>query len=453
MQFRPHDYQKYAVQFIKDHPVSALFLQMGLGKSVITLTAINDMMFDSFEISKVLVIAPIRVCQDTWPKEIRKWDHLSALRYSIALGTEKERLEALRKDADIYILNRENVQWLIEKTNIVFDYDCIVIDELSSFKNHQSKRFRALMKVRTKVKRVIGLTGTPSPNGLMDLWAQFRVLDMGERLGRYITRYRLKWFQPDRRNGMQVFSYKPLPGAEEGIYRAIGDITVSMKSTDHLDMPECILSERTVHLDEGEKRFYSSLKDELVAEWKGLELTASNAAVLSGKLLQLANGMVYCDDGSVEIHSRKLDALEDLIEEANGNPVLVAYWFHHDYERISEKLRKLGVVFMDLRSEEAIGKWNRKELAVGLIHPASAGHGLNLQEGGDTIIWYGPIWSLELYEQTNARLWRQGQKSGTVVVQHIIAEGTIDEKVIAALHAKSDVQEKLMEAVKAEVRG
>ena len=453
MQFRPHDYQKYAVQFIKDHPVSALFLQMGLGKSVITLTAINDMMFDSFEISKVLVIAPIRVCQDTWPKEIRKWDHLSGLRYSIALGTEKERLEALRKDADIYILNRENVQWLIEKTNIVFDYDCIVIDELSSFKNHQSKRFRALMKVRTKVKRVIGLTGTPSPNGLMDLWAQFRVLDMGERLGRYITRYRLKWFQPDRRNGMQVFSYKPLPGAEEGIYRAIGDITVSMKSTDHLDMPECIFSERTVHLDEGEKRFYSSLKDELVAEWKGLELTASNAAVLSGKLLQLANGMVYCDDGSVEIHSRKLDALEDLIEEANGNPVLVAYWFHHDYERISEKLRKLGVVFMDLRSEEAIGKWNRKELAVGLIHPASAGHGLNLQEGGDTIIWYGPIWSLELYEQTNARLWRQGQKSGTVVVQHIIAEGTIDEKVIAALHAKSDVQEKLMEAVKAEVRG
>ena len=453
MQFRPHDYQKYAVQFIKDHPVSALFLQMGLGKSVITLTAINDMMFDSFEISKVLVIAPIRVCQDTWPKEIRKWDHLSGLRYSIALGTEKERLEALRKDADIYILNRENVQWLIEKTNIVFDYDCIVIDELSSFKNHQSKRFRALMKVRTKVKRVIGLTGTPSPNGLMDLWAQFRVLDMGERLGRYITRYRLKWFQPDRRNGMQVFSYKPLPGAEEGIYRALGDITVSMKSTDHLDMPECIFSERTVHLDEGEKRFYSSLKDELVAEWKGLELTASNAAVLSGKLLQLANGMVYCDDGSVEIHSRKLDALEDLIEEANGNPVLVAYWFHHDYERISEKLRKLGVVFMDLRSEEAIGKWNRKELAVGLIHPASAGHGLNLQEGGDTIIWYGPIWSLELYEQTNARLWRQGQKSGTVVVQHIIAEGTIDEKVIAALHAKSDVQEKLMEAVKAEVRG
>lgn len=453
MQFRPHDYQKYAVQFIKDHPVSALFLQMGLGKSVITLTAINDLLFDSFEVTKVLVIAPIRVCQDTWPKEIRKWDHLSMLRYSVAVGTEKERLEALRKDADIYIINRENIQWLVEKSNMVFDYDCVVIDELSSFKSHQSKRFRALMKVRPKVKRVIGLTGTPSSNGLMDLWAQFRILDMGERLGRYITQYRLKWFQPDRRNGMQVFSYKPLPGAEEGIYRAIGDITVSMKSTDHLDMPECIFSERTVHLDEGEKRFYSSLKDELVAQWKGLELTASNAAVLSGKLLQLANGMVYGDDGSVEIHSRKLDALEDLIEEANGNPVLVAYWFHHDYERISEKLRKLGVVFMDLRSEDAIDKWNRKELAVGLIHPASAGHGLNLQEGGDTIIWYGPIWSLELYEQTNARLWRQGQKSGAVVVQHIIAEGTIDEKVMAALHAKSDLQEKLMEAVKAEARG
>jgi SNF2 family DNA or RNA helicase len=453
MQFRPHDYQKYAVQFIKDHPVSALFLQMGLGKSVITLTAINDMMFDSFEISKVLVIAPIRVCQDTWPKEIRKWDHLSGLRYSVAVGSEKERLEALCKDADIYILNRENVQWLVEKTNIVFDYDCIVIDELSSFKNHQSKRFRALMKVRPKVKRVIGLTGTPSSNGLMDLWAQFRILDMGERLGRYITRYRLKWFQPDRRNGMQVFSYKPLPGAEEGIYEAIGDITVSMKSTDHLDMPECIFSERTVHLDEGEKRFYSSLKDELVAEWQGFELTASNAAVLSGKLLQLANGMVYGDDGSVEIHSRKLDALEDIVEEANGNPLLVAYWFRHDYERISERLRKLGVVFLDLRSEDAIAKWNRKELAVGLIHPASAGHGLNLQEGGDTIVWYGPIWSLELYEQTNGRLWRQGQKSSTVVVQHIVAEGTIDEKVMFALQGKSDVQVKLMDAVKAEVRG
>ena len=452
MQFRPHDYQKYAVQFIKDHPVSALFLQMGLGKSVITLTAINDMMFDSFEISKVLVIAPIRVCQDTWPKEIRKWDHLSGLRYSIAVGTEKERLEALRKDADIYILNRENVQWLIEKTNIVFDYDCIVIDELSSFKNHQSKRFRALMKVRTKVKRVIGLTGTPSPNGLMDLWAQFRVLDMGERLGRYITRYRLKWFQPDRRNGMQVFSYKPLPGAEEEIYKAIGDITVSMKSTDHLEMPEFISSERTVRLDDGERKLYESLKDELVAEWAGKEITASNAAVLSGKLMQMANGMVYGDSESLEIHSRKLDALEDIVEETNGNPLLVAYWFRHDYERISERLRKLGVVFMDLRSEDAIAKWNRKELAVGLIHPASAGHGLNLQEGGDTIVWYGPIWSLELYEQTNGRLWRQGQKSSTVVVQHIVAEGTIDEKVMAALHTKSDVQNVLLEAVKAEVR-
>lgn len=453
MKFSPHEYQDYAVSYIISHPVCALLLDCGLGKTAITLTAIERLMHDSFEIGKVLVVAPLRVAAIGWPSELGKWDHLSSLRMSVAVGTEKERLAALQRDADIYVINRENVKWLVEESGLPFDYDCLVLDELSSFKNHAAARSRALMKVRPKVRRVIGLTGTPSSNGLMDLWAEYRLLDMGERLGRYITRYRQRWFQPDRRNGMQIFSYKPLPGAEEEIYEAISDITVSMRSRDHLDMPECIFTERRVYLSDEEKRLYSEMKDELVAEWKGKEITAANAAVLSGKLLQMANGCVYGDDGKVEIHERKLDALEDLVEEANGKPMLVSYWFRHDRERIAGRLGRMGVRFEELRTPDAIGRWNGGMLDVGMVHSMAVGLGINLQEGGSTIVWYGPIWSLELYQQTNARLWRQGQKSRTVVVNHIIADGTVDSRVLDALSRKNCIQDSLLEAVKAEVYG
>ncbi len=449
MKYCPHDYQKYAVEYIESHPVCAVFLDMGLGKTSITLTAVNDLIYDSFEVRKVLVIAPLRVARFTWPAEIRKWDHLKNLRYSAAVGTESERKSALRKDADIYIINRENVQWLIEESGLPFDYDMVVIDELSSFKNNRAKRFRALMKVRPKIHRIVGLTGTPAGNGLMDLWAQFRLLDMGERLGRFITRYREAYFTPDRRNGMVVYSYKPLPFAENMIYEKISDITISMKASDHLKMPDLISAEYRVELDETEmKKYRGFLKN--MAEGG---ITAANAGALTNKLSQMANGAVYDDDGeTVHIHDRKLDALEDIVEAANGKPLLVAYWFKHDYAGIARRLDKIKCKYRKLDSEESINAWNAGEVEVGLIHPASAGHGLNLQEGGNTIVWFGLTWSLELYQQTNARLWRQGQSEKTVVVQHIIAEDTVDEKILKALKSKNTTQEALIEAVKAEVK-
>ncbi len=417
---------------------------------MITLTALNDMFFDSFEISKVLVIAPLRVARDTWKTEAEKWDHLKDLGVAVAVGTEEERLKALRSKAEIYVINRENVQWLI--SNTPFDFDTVVVDELSSFKNHQAKRFKALMKVRPKVKRIIGLTGTPSTNGLMDLWAEFRLLDMGERLGRFITRYRETYFQPDRRNGQVVFSYKPLPGAEEKIYKRIADITISMRSTDYLEMPELIESVYEVKLSADERRRYETMKKDLVLELPGGEVTAGNAASLSNKLSQLSNGAVYSDNGSVmEIHQAKVDALEDIVEASNGNPMLVAYWYKHDLMRIEERLKTLGVTFSKLDTAESIERWNRGELNVGIIHPASSGHGLNLQSGGSAIVWFGLTWSLELYQQTNARLWRQGQKSKTVVVQHIVTKDTIDERILKALEAKDKTQSALIEAVKAEL--
>ena len=452
MQYRPHEYQRFGIDFIKSHPVAAVLLDMGLGKTSICLTALDELLHDEFRIRRVLVVAPLRVARDTWPDEIRKWDHLQDLTFSVAVGTEAERLEALRKKVDICIINRENVQWMIEKSGIRFDFDTLVLDELSSFKNHQTKRFKSLMKVRHQVKRVIGLTGTPSSNGLMDLWAEYRILDMGERLGRYLTRYRLQYFQPDKRNGQVVFSYKPLPGAEDVIYQKIGDITISMRSVDYLQMPEKVISDYPVHLSDSELKAYKDMRDNLILENK--EITASNSGVLAGKLSQMANGAVYGDEGAVvEIHSRKLDALEDIIESASGKSLLLAYWFRHDRDRITQKLRSLGVVFRDLDSTENIHMWNRGELPVGLIHPASAGHGLNLQEGGSTIVWYGLTWSLELYQQTNARLWRQGQKSKTVVIQHIVAKGTIDERILKVLQTKERVQDSLIEAVKAELGG
>jgi len=450
MEFKPHAYQEYAIDYIKTHPVAAILLGCGLGKTSVALTAINDMLHDSFDVRKVLVVAPIRVCTNSWPDEIRKWNHLSGLRFSVAVGTRRERLAALKADAEVYIINRENLPWLVEQSGLPFDYDMCVLDELSSFKNWQSKRFRAFMKVRPRLKRVVGMTGTPSSNGLMDLFAEYRCLDMGERLGRFIGRFRESYFTPDRRNGNIIYSYKPLPGAEEEIYRKIGDITISMKSTDFLDMPSLVTSEYAVTLDDEERKVYDSMKKDLILQLPGGEVTAANAASLSGKLSQMANGAVYLDDGVyTAIHDRKLDALEDIIEAANGSPVLVAYWYRHDIERISERLRKLHIPAARLDKPEDIRKWNNGEYPVMLIHPASAGHGLNLQNGGSTIVWFSIPWSLELYTQTVDRLFRQGQKSETVSVIHITAKDTIDGRIVKALKDKDDTQGALIDAVKA----
>jgi SNF2 family DNA or RNA helicase len=453
MKYEPHNYQNYAINYIENHPISAVLLDMGLGKTSITLTALSDLLFDSFKAHRVLVIAPLRVARDTWPTEADKWDHLQNLNCSVAVGSEAERRAAILRPADIYIINRENVQWLIEESGIPFDFDTVVIDELSSFKNHQAKRFRSLMKVRPKVKRIIGLTGTPSSNGLMDLWAEFKLLDMGERLGRFISYFRLDYFVPDQCNGPVVYSYKPQPGAEQRIYNKISDITISMKSTDLLKMPDLVSSKYAVHLSPAERKRYEKLKRALALDLPDGFVTAANAAALSGKLCQMANGAVYTDAGDViPVHDQKLDALEDIIEAASGKPLLVAYWFKHDLARISERLQKLHVPFAKLDTAESIRCWNNGELPVALIHPASAGHGLNLQSGGSCIVWFGLTWSLELYQQTNARLWRQGQNAETVVVQHIVVKDTIDERILKALSKKDNTQAALIDAVKADLQ-
>lgn len=444
MRYEAHDYQKYATDFILKHPIAAVFLEMGLGKSVITLTALFDLCLDQFLIRKVLVIAPLRVARDTWPSEIKKWDHLKGLTYSVVVGTAAERKVALMQKADVYIINRENMDWLINKSGFSFDFQMVVIDELSSFKSWQAKRFKSLLKVRPKVKRIVGLTGTPSSNGLMDLWAEFRVLDLGQRLGRYITHYRNAFFTPDKRNAEIIFSYKPLPGAEEQIYKRIEDITISMKSCDYLTLPECIINEVPVVMSDKEQKIYDQFREDMVAKIKDKEIDAVNAAVLSGKLLQMANGAVYDDEkNSLLIHDRKLDALEDLIEGANGKPVLIAYWYQHDAQRIKSRFD-----VREIKTSRDIEDWNAGKISAAIVHPASAGHGLNLQSGGSTLIWFGLTWSLELYQQTNARLHRQGQKD-TVVIHHIIAKGTIDENVMKALRQKEKTQNALIDAVKA----
>ena len=445
MNFSPHNYQSYAIDYIETHPIAAVLLDMGLGKTVISLTAIADLLFDSFEAHRILVVAPLRVARDTWPAEISKWQHLKHLTYAVAVGTVKERKAALSAGADITIINRENLGWLIDSSGYEFDYDMVIIDELSSFKNHKSKRFQSLMKVRPKVKRIIGLTGTPSSNGLMDLWAEFKLLDFGERLGRFITHYRNNYFIPDKRNGEIIYSYKPMPYAEDAIYRKISDITISMKSTDHLQMPELITSQYEVQLSEEEEQRYEELKADFILELPEGEITAANAASLTGKLSQLANGAIYDDEGNiVEFQDRKLDALEDIIESANGKPLLVAYWFKHDLQRIKKRFD-----VREIKTSKDIIDWNNGDIPVAVIHPASAGHGLNLQAGGSTLVWFGLTWSLELYQQTNARLWRQGQSSGTVVIEHIITKGTIDERILKALSLKEVSQNALIDAVKA----
>ena len=449
-----HEYQRFAAEFILEHPFSAILLDCGCGKTIITLTAIEDLLHDRFDVGKVLVICPVRVAQ-VWAEEIGKWEHLQGLRFSICTGTELQRRRGLAQDADIYVINRDVIPWLVEEYGgSSWKWDMLVLDELSSFKNPQAKRFKALLKVRPKMKRVVGLTGTPSSNGLMDLWSEYRLIDLGERLGKFIGGYRSQYFRPDKTNGMIVYSYKPLPGAEEMIYKRISDITVSVRCTDVLKMPELISSPFEVRMSEEEKAVYKTLRDDLVLGLPDGEVTASNAAALSGKLSQMANGAVYTDDGKTQvIHSRKLDALEDLIEAQQGKPLLVAFWYKHDFDRITERLRSIGVRYARIDNQNSIMKWNEGMIPVGLIHPASAGHGLNLQAGGSTLVWFGLTWSLELYIQTNARLWRQGQVSRTVVIRHIITKGTVDERILAALEKKEVTQDALMTAVKAQLKG
>ena len=423
-------------------------------KTVITLSAIRDLMLDTCEVSKALVIAPLRVARDTWPAEAGKWDHLEDIDVSVIVGDKKTRIAALNHPAMVYVINRENVKFLVEyyeKNGLRWDFDAVIIDELSSFKNNQSQRFKWLRKVRPFVKRMIGLTGTPTSNGLMDLWAEIGILDGGERLGRFIGRYREAYFKAGSMNPQTgvVFQYVPRPGAEEQIYGKIADITISMKAMDYLHMPDCVPAWHYVEMDKKERKLYDMLRKDLIIPLKDADIDAANAASLTGKLLQMANGAVYDENSAVrEIHQRKLEKLEDLIEAANGQSVLVAYWFKHDRQRIMEHLSSMGYKPRDIKESKDIRDWNGGNIQVALIHPASAGHGLNIQSGGHILIWFGLTWSLELYQQTNARLWRQGQ-TDVVTIHHIICKDTVDEDVMAALEQKDITQEKLIAAVKA----
>ena len=423
-------------------------------KTVITLSAIRDLMLDTCEVSKALVIAPLRVARDTWPTETEKWDHLEDIDVSVIVGDKKTRIAALNHPAMVYVINRENVKFLVEyyeKNGLRWDFDAVIIDELSSFKNHQSQRFKWLRTVRPCVKRKIGLTGTPTSNGLMDLWAEIGILDGGERLGRFIGRYREAYFKAGSMNPQTgvVFQYVPRPGAEEQIYGKIADITISMKAMDYLHMPDCVPARHYVEMDKKERKLYDMLRKDLIIPLADADIDAANAASLTGKLLQMANGAVYDENSSVrEIHQRKLEKLEDLIEAANGQSVLVAYWFKHDRQRIMEHLSSMGYKPRDIKESKDIRDWNGGNIQVALIHPASAGHGLNIQSGGHILIWFGLTWSLELYQQTNARLWRQGQ-TDVVTIHHIICKDTVDEDVMAALEQKDITQEKLIAAVKA----
>lgn len=445
-----HEYQKAAVSHIIDHPAAGLFLDMGLGKTVSTLTAINRLMNVYMEVTKVLVIAPKRVAENTWTTECGKWDHLKGLRISRVLGTEKKRKAALKEDADIYVINRENVVWLVAQLKGWWPFDMIVIDELSSFKSNTATRFKALRKVRPMSARVVGLTGTPAPNGLIDLWPQMYLLDMGERLEKTITAYRSKYFKPGRTNGQVVFDYKPNSGSEDAIYSRISDICISMKARDYLDLPDLIEIPVEVSMSDRQMQQYEKFEEEQVLKLQDEgDISAVNAAALSNKLLQYANGAVYDADRNIhELHEAKLDALEEIVEAANGSPVLVFYSFRHDVARIMKRLKAYHPKEID--GQEDIQAWNDGRIPVMLAHPASAGHGLNLQQGGHIMVWFGLPWSLELYQQANARLHRQGQ-SQPVRSYAIMTKGTMDADVKKALSGKTDRQDALMEAVKARI--
>ena len=452
MRYEAHPYQKAVTDFIVTHPVAAVFLDMGLGKTVSTLTAVDDLMFDLFEVEHVLVVAPLRVARDTWPDEVAKWDHLSNLRISVAVGDRTRRLEALAMDADIHVINRENVDWLVEKSGIPWIWDMVVIDELSGFRNPKARRSRALIHARPLVKRIVGLTGTPAPNGMMDLFGEFRILDGGRRLGRYITRYREAWFVPDRRGGAIVWSWRLRDGADGEIMRRIADITIAMKAADYIDMPSLMTIDRKAVLPRAAAERYRELTKELAVDLWRHEVVALNAASLSAKLMQLASGFLYAENGTaVEVHQAKLDVLEDVIEESGGRGILIAWWFREDRTRIERRLASIGADWCVLDGRDGIESWRSGKVRIGLIHPASAGHGLNIQAGGSVLVWFTVPWSLELYEQTVARLWRQGQTAETVTVVRIVADGTIDRRIVKAVEDKAMGQDALMEAVKAEV--
>ena len=447
MQFKPHDYQKRAIGRILDQNSIGLFLDMGLGKTVITMTAIEELMHDRFEVSRVLVIAPKRVAEDTWTREAAKWDHLKGLTISPVLGTAAQRTAALDADADLYVIGRDNVVWLVEllqKRRKGWPFDMIVIDELSSFKNSQAKRFRALRRAIPFAHRVVGLTGTPSPNGLMDLWSEIYLLDQGERLGRTIGWYRDEYFRPGMRNGYTVYKWEPRKGAQKEIEKRISDICVSMSAADYLQLPERIDNVIPVRLTDEERKAYDEMeRDQLLQLGEDETVVALNAAAVMSKLLQIANGAVYAEGGAVmRIHDEKAQALEEIID-TTGEPVLVFYSFRHDLETIQRRIPEART----LEGPEDIAAWNRGEIRVLLAHPASVGYGLNLQEGGHVIVWYGLTWSLELYQQANARLHRQGQER-PVIVHHLITEGTVDEQVMRALQSKDTSQAALLAALK-----
>ena len=453
MDFNPHNYQKMALDHVLNNPKCALFLDMGLGKTIITLTAIEELMYNSFDIRKVLVIAPLRVADITWEEEVLKWSHTKVLRVSKIIGSAKVRRRAIQADADVYIVNRENVVWLVDELDTgvgcLWDFDMVIIDELSSFKSPRAQRFKALRKVIARSARVVGLTGTPASNGLIDLWSQVYLLDAGQRLGKTITAYREAFFSPNQRNGQVVFNYKLREGSENTIMAKLSDICISMKAEDWLDMPERLDIERHVKLTDLEMSRYRDFERESYIEFLQGNVTAVTAGALTQKLLQYANGaMYYTDDKKyLDTSSSKLDALDELIEAAQGKPVLVFYSFRHDYERIKARIKRA----VKLETAKDIEMWNRGEIEVMLAHPASAGHGLNLQAGGSIMVWFGLTWSLELYMQANARLYRQGQTK-TVIIHHLIAKDTIDEDVMQSLRLKGDVQEGLLKALKARLK-
>ena len=450
MHYEPHEYQKYATEKIINLPACGLFLEMGLGKTVSTLTAINELIYDRFEVERVLVIAPKRVADDTWTSEAEKWDHLRCLTFSKILGTAAQREAALQVKADIYLINRENVVWLVDKLRKQWPCDMVVVDELSSFKSNQAKRFKALRAIRPLIKRFVGLTGTPAPNGLMDLWPEVYLLDCGERLGKTITGYRDRYFYPGKRNGYTVFTWEPKEGAEEAIHQKISDICISMKAEDYLRLPEQVVNDIRIRLAPEEMHKYRELEKEKLMDLDGQEITALSAAAVWGKLLQLANGAVYDDDGGATmLHDKKLDALEEIVEAACGHPVLVFYNFRHDYDRLMARFERLSP--RTIQTSGDIRDWNAGRIRLLLAQPASMGHGLNIQVGGHIIVWFGLNPSLELYQQANARLHRQGQKQA-VIIHRLITKGTVDEDVIKKLETKDQRQDSLMEAVKARIR-
>ena len=453
MQFRPHQYQEAAAQFIVDHPKCGLFLDMGLGKTVTTLTALDGLMNDTFDITsgKILVIAPLRVAEHTWSTECKKWDHLKHLTISRVIGSEKQRLKALKEKADVYVINRENLVWLVDLLGKNWNFNTVIVDELSSFKNSKSKRFRALKKVTPLFDRFIGLTGTPAPRSLLDLWPQLYLMDRGQRLGKTYTAYKDTYFTPGWRNGYVVYEWNLRPGAEEQIQEAIKDICMSLKAEDWLKLPERVNVMHEIELGETLMKKYQKFEREKLMELESSEaLVASNAGVLAGKLTQFTSGAIYKEDKSCTIvHEVKLQALEDLVEASNGQPILIFYNFQHDKVRIKEQLKSYDI--REIKSEKDIDDWNAGKVEILLAHPAAMGHGLNMQDGGHIIVWYSLTWDLELYQQANARLHRQGQKK-SVLIHHLIAKGTIDEDIIKKLTDKAAQQNDLIEAVKARIK-